>query len=139
MGINMTIQEKVSNLLKLRSQIDEIKKQIEPLQAQRDELQQNIIQHMKKQGFDSVKTPVATIAKSISKRLVIQDESKLVEDLKQRGLTDYVKERVNNALWMSFSREAVKQDLKLAGTEIAETEYISIRKRAEKKGGADNA
>ena|SRR3990167_9733353 len=130
----MTIQKKVSNLLKLRLQIDKAKKQLEPLQAQRDELQQNIIDDMKEQGFDSVKANGVSVAWTISKRLVIQDEPVLIADLKKRGLTDYIRERVDSQLWQAFSRQAIKENLKLKGTEIAETEYISVRQN-KKEGG----
>lgn len=131
----MSIKEKVSELLKLRSLIDEKKKEIEPLQQQRDELQQNIIDHLKKQGFDSIRTKTATVAKMVSKRLVIKNENLLIADLKKRGLTDYVKERINTDIWQPFARQAVKENIALEGTEISETEYISIRK---KEGGEDN-
>ena len=132
----MTIQQKVSNLLKLRSLIDKAKKQLEPLQQKRDELQSDIISDMTKQGFNSIKTDKATVAKMISKRLVIQDEGLLVGDLKKRGLTDYVRERVDSQLWQSFSRQAIKENLILKGTEIVESEYISVRQN--KKGGGEN-
>lgn len=124
----------MSELLKLRSLIDQKKQEIEPLQQQRDELQQNIIDHLKKQGFDSIRTKEATIAKMVNKRLVIKDEDLLIADLKKRGLTDYVKERINTTIWQPFARQAVKENIALEGTEVSETEYISVRK---KEGGEE--
>lgn len=129
----MTLKDKVVELVKLRSQIEEMKDAIKPFQAQRDELQDNIVKNMVKQGFDSVKTGIGTISKSIRKTMVIRDEDALVSGLKKLGLKEMVKERVNGDLWGSFSREAVKQGKELAGTELKETEYISIRQRKEEK------
>jgi len=131
----MTIQTKVGELLKLRSQIDELKKTLDPLKVQRDELQEDIIAHMKRQGFKSVKTDEATISKQISKRIVIENEDKIIADLKRRGLDAYVKERLNADLWAPFSRELIKQNTKLDGMEIVESEFISVRKT---KGGGED-
>ena len=124
----------------LRAQIDEAKKTIlEPLQAQRDELQKDLLQHMAKQGFVSVKTDTATVSRQISKKLSIQDENVLIADLKKRGFTDYITERVNKDVWDPFAREAVKSGVAFAGTEIVETEFVSIRKAKPKsEGGGDN-
>jgi hypothetical protein len=135
----MTIQQKVGELLKLRTQIDELKKTLDPLKTQRDELQENIIAHMKKQGFNSVKTDEATVSKQISKKIVIESEDKLVADLKKRGLDEMVKERLNGELWTPFSREIIKQGEKFDGIEIVETEFISVRKSKPKtEGGGDD-
>jgi len=123
----MTINEKVDELLKLRLKIDKAKKAIEPLQKQRDDLQQNIVKAMARQGFDSVRAKTATITKAVRKRLVIKNEDALVSDLKKRGLKDMYKERINSDLWQPFATESIKQKINLAGTEVAETEYISVR------------
>lgn len=133
----MTIQQKVSMLLDLRSQINEKKKQLEPLQAQRDELQQNIIEHLRKSGFASVKTEQATISRVVSKRLVVVDEKAVVADLKKRGLNDYVVETVNRQIFSTFANQMASKGKKLKGTEIAESEYISVRQSKPKKDGKE--
>ncbi len=134
----MTIQEKVSQLLSIRAQIDEAKKAIEPLQAQRDEIQKNIIETMQRNGFNSVKTDEATVSKMISKKLNIVDEKTLIGDLKSKGLNDYVVETVDKELWRRAASEAIKQGATFAGTELSETEYISIRKIKNGKEENDN-
>jgi len=123
----MTIQDKVKNLLSLRAELDAKKEEIKPLQAQKDELQTDIIKHLKKSGFKSVKTDKANVSIATSKRLSIKSERDLVEDLKAKGLNDMVAERVNSMLWQPFARQAMKDNVEFAGTEVVESEYISVR------------
>lgn len=130
----MTLKEKAKNLLELRAKINEAEEKLKPLKVERDEMQANIIASMIRVGFDSVKVAgMATISKAIRKTLVIQDEDALVADLKERKLTDMVKERVNVGLWRPFATQAVKDNLTLGGTELKETSFISIRKVVDKK------
>jgi len=123
----MKISEKVSMLLDLRSQINDIKKQLEPLQAQRDELQQNIIDTLKKKEIRSIKTEEATISRVIQKRLVIVDEQEVIKDLKKQKLNDYVVEAVNRKIFTPMANKMASEGKTLKGSEIAETEYISVR------------
>lgn len=123
----MTIQDKVKNLLAIRTKLDAKKLEIKPLQIQKDELQSDIIKHLKKSGFKSVKTDKANVSIVTSKRLTISNESELVEDLKVRGLKDMVTERVTPTLWPGFSKQAMADNVELKGTEIVESEYVSVR------------
>jgi len=123
----MEIQNKVKKLLVLRTKADKAEEVLKEIKLQKTELQQSIIDELKANGLSSVKTDKATIAKTVSKRLVIDDESKLIADLKERKLNDYVKEQVDKSLFLSFSREAIKQNINLKGTSVSESEYISVR------------
>lgn len=123
----MTIHEKVKNLLALRDKINAITEQLEPLRLQRDETQADIIKHMTRQGFRSVKTENTTVAKATRKRLVIQNEKDLIADLKSKGLNDYVREQIDKDLFKGFAIEAIKSGNLPVGTSVEETEYISIR------------
>jgi len=131
----MTLKEKTNQLLELREKINAMAEAIKPFQIERDELQADIMKNMIKQGFSSIKTDIATISKSSRKTLAIIDEDVLVQDLKKRGLTDLVKERINSSLFRGFATEAVKQNLTPDGTEIKTTEFISIRKVKDKNDG----
>lgn len=124
----MTIQNKIQNLIKLRSKIEEAEAKLSPLKDEKNSLQADIIKSLKKQGFASIKTKEATVSIKKSRRLVVNNEAELVADLKSRKLNDMVCESVNKDLWGSFSREAIKQDIQLKGTSIAESEYISVLK-----------
>ena len=129
----MTLKDKAKHLIALRAKIDEMTKRVEPFKKERDELQTNIIASMTKTGFDSVRVKgLATISKAVRTTLVIEDEDALVADLKGRGLTDMVKERVNTTLWRTFATQAVKENLTPSGTDLKTTEFISIRRVADK-------
>ena len=133
----MTIQEKVQGLLLLRNKISEIKKQLEPMQAERDFIQADIIKHMTRQGFDSVKTESATVSKAVRKTVRIVNEDKLVLFLKKRKMNDYVKEQVDRDLWKGLSAQLAKENEIYDGTEINETEFISVRS-VKAKGGSND-
>ena len=134
----MTIQEKVLELLSLRSQIDEIENSIVPIKKQKEALQGEIIADMKEQNFKSVKTQEATISIKATKTMKIVDERMVISQLKAKGLTDYIIEAVDKELWKGFSAEAIKQNMPLLGTEIKETEYISVLKNKASNANEEN-
>ena len=71
---------------------------------------------------------LSKLAVNVSPSYVIDNTPPaLIKDLQSRKLTDYIKEQVDRSLWRSFQTQAVKQGMKLKGTEIRETEYISVR------------
>ena len=123
----MTIQDKAKKLVEIRKTINELKKDLDPLQEEKEKLSMEIIEDLKKAGFKSIKTDEATISRQVSQTLAIVDEKLLIKDLKKKKLTDYVKEQVDRSIWLPFSRQAIKEGLKLAGVELRETEYISVR------------
>ena len=124
----MTIKEKVNQLLELRSKIDIIELSVKPIKEQKEKLQAEIIADMKEQDFKSVKTEKATISIKISKTMKITDEKMAMVELKAKGLNDYIIETIDRELWRGFSAEAIKQNMAIAGTEIRETEYVSVLK-----------
>jgi hypothetical protein len=129
----MKIQDEAKVLVELRNQIDEKKNELDELKLKRDMLTERIMVGLKQSGFKSVKTDEATISIQTTKTLRIVNESALIKDLKKKKLNDYVKEQIDKTLWMPFSRQAVKEGIKLAGTELNETEFISVRKAGTKE------
>jgi hypothetical protein len=129
----MKIQDEAKVLVELRNQIDEKKNELDELKLERDMLTERIMVGLKQSGFKSVKTDEATISIQTTKTLRIVNESALIKDLKKKKLNDYVKEQIDKTLWMPFSRQAVKEGIKLAGTELNETEFISVRKAGTKE------
>lgn len=123
----MNIQDKAKKLVAIRKTIDEMKKNLDPLMQQKEELQSEIMNDLKTAGFKSIKTEEATISRMISQSLMIIDEKLLIKDLKKRKLTDYVKEQIDRSIWLPFSKQTIKEGIKLAGVELRETEYISVR------------
>jgi len=130
----LTLQEKVSELVGIRERIEDLKRPIAELQGFRDQLQAEIIAEMTKIGFNSVKTDKVVVSKQVRTGIYINDESALIKDLKARKIPDMVVEAVNRTLWPGFSKQAIKENISLAGTELKETEFISIRKTKTKGG-----
>jgi len=124
----MTIQEKAKKIVEIRNKINELKEKMDKLKAERDKLQADIIEHLKRLGFNSIKTQEAMISRQVARTLTIVDEKALVEDLKKKGLNDYIREQVDRNLWRGLATEAIKQGQKFKGTEIKESEFISVRK-----------
>lgn len=124
-----TLQKKAQAIVKLRDDIEGTKVILENLKGKRDTLQTELIQDLKKNELNSIKTADGVmISKVIQKTLGITDENALINDLKKKGLGQYVRENVDRGLWRTFSTQAIKENLKLPGTELRESEYISIRK-----------
>lgn len=124
----MNIHEKVKKLLALRAKVNSIKELLDPIQADRDALQADIIKHMTRQGFNSVKTESATVSKAVRKTMKIINEKELIRELENKGLkNEYVKEQVDRDLWRGLSVEFIKSNKTIKGTEIQTTEFISIR------------
>ena len=135
----MKIQDEAKVLVELRNQIDEKKNELDELKLKRDMLTERIMVGLKQSGFKSVKTDEATISIQTTKTLRIVNESALIKDLKKKKLNDYVKEQIDKTLWMPFSRQAIKEGVKLAGTEINETEFISVRKAGSKEVNVEDS
>jgi len=128
----MTIQEKIQTLIEIRSEVNYKISLIDEAKARRDALQNEIITDMKNIGFNTVKAGNTSVAIAKRKSLKIADEKKFIEFLKAKGLAnEYVSERPNQYCQV-YLNEAAKQNLQIDGTELHETEYISIRQNKEK-------
>ena len=126
--MNNTLISKASTLIDLRTEIKEHRDAINELEAKKEKIQDDIIQGLKKAQLSSIKTTDGVmVSKQIARSLSIVDEGALIKDLKKRGLNDYVKEKVDGILWRPFSTRAIKEGITFNGTELKETEYISIR------------
>lgn len=122
-----TIQEKVNNLIEMRNKINSIKEQLIPIKAEKEALQADIIKHMTRQGFDSVKTKSVTVSKSVRKTLDIVDEDELISHLKEKKLNDLFKVQLVKPLFNGYATQAIKEEINIPGTVVGITEYISVR------------
>lgn len=130
----MTIQEKVKKLLELRVKANSIKeKLLEPVQTERDALQADIIRHMTRQGFDSVKIEIATVSKAVRKTVRIINENTVIDHLKKNKLTDLYRVQIDKPLFKGYAESMLKDGKTIKGTEVNETEFISVKKVGGKK------
>lgn len=124
----MEIQKRAEQLLNLRREAEDLKKQLDQVKFKKDEIQSSLMEEMKREGINSVKTGKTMISKVVRKTMIISDENALIDELKEKGLDkEYVREQVDKTLWRSLSASAIKEGVSFKGTEIKETEFISIR------------
>lgn len=124
------MKEKARKLYDIRLQIGVEEAKIEPLKAERDALQAELLQEMKEAGQLSAKYDFATVSLAVRKTLKVNDEEAVIKALKEQGLdNEYVETKPRlNSLFDSYAKEAVKTGVTLQGTEIRETEYLSLTK-----------
>lgn len=132
----MTIQEKAENLMQLRAKIAEVEEQfksiLEPLKAEKDSMEQGLMDSLKRNGFDSVKTQKATITIAHRKTVIVSDENALITELKAKGLNEYVKEALNKELFKGVSDQIKKTGETMPGITLQDTEYMAVREKKEK-------
>lgn len=124
------MQAEVKRLLELRKTLaeyeDTYKQLAEPLKAERDATQNKITEELKKMGQFSARFEGATVTRSVRKTVKIVDEPALIQTLKEKGMTSYISEQVND-LWEGAAKELAKEGTVLPGTQLEEKEYLSVR------------
>ena len=83
---------------------------------------------MKSQELLSYKTSNWTISRTIKKDIAIVDEAELIRHLDQKNLTkEYVFPKLDTLRFKTLGKALADKWETLNGTQIVETEYISIR------------
>ncbi|MDD3607862.1 MAG: hypothetical protein PHQ20_03650 [Candidatus Moranbacteria bacterium] len=135
------LKEKTKQLIDLRQKINEYEEQlkavINPLKIERDNLQNEILDIMATEGQYSAKYDIdgqkVNIAKATRKTLKIIDEKALQEYLiKEKLDKEYLETRVNKLFFDSMGKAIIKEGKPIIGTQIQETNYISIKNNKEK-------
>lgn len=127
------IQEKVKVLLKIREEVARVTLALGELREKRDLAQSELIGEMKNQGFSSIKADNTSVAIAHKKTFKITDEKEVINFIREKGLEgEYLAERLNEYAPKAIE-EFVKQGEEVKGTEIVETEYMSIRNNKELK------
>lgn len=122
------IQDKAKRLLQLRTDADEVKLVLDKIKNEKNKIQNELMSVMAEEGFNSVKIDKTSISKAVRKTLAIRDEDALIKELKEKGIEkEFVREQIDKTLWYSFANNLVKDNQTMKGTEIKETEYISIK------------
>ena len=127
----MNLQENTQKLWELRGVIDVLSKKydekLSPLRAEREKIQKEIIDQMKSEGQYSTRFSFATVTLAVRKTLEVIDETKVIKYLKKKKLAkEYVALRLNES-FEAFRRELAKNSETIPGTNLRETEYISLR------------
>ena len=99
------------------------------LKDERDRLNSQLIETLKSNDLKSWKmTNGMTVAYVKEPRVRIVDEVALINALKAEGLEMIVEERINGLEFRKLSGKLAKEGKTLAGTELDEIEYLSVRK-----------
>ena len=129
----MNLQEKSQKLLELKNQIEKIESDassvVMPLKLEKDLLQKDIQDEMKSTGQLSTRYEFGTFTISSRKSLQISNIEELVPWLKENE-PDCVSELPNDK-YQSLAKSIVKTGELIPGTEIRETEFMSIRQPKE--------
>jgi vacuolar-type H+-ATPase subunit D/Vma8 len=134
----MNLKETSQELIGLRQQINELddahKLVVAPLKEKKDKLQTEIMESLKESGQYSARFEHGTVSRAVKKTLKVVDEKVVIAHLKQLGVGDeYTSVQLNDLFKNSFSKAVVKSGEVINGTEITETEYISISKPSNKE------
>ena len=123
-----------NNLVELRKKINEQEEITRELKEQKDCEQSSVLNGLKEMELGSIGTKDGTkITRAVKKTMKIVNEKELMRELKDKGLNDYVTEQIDKNLFKGLSSQLVKDNKVFAGTEIKETEYISITNKSKKK------
>lgn len=126
----MTIREKAEQLLEIRKEIELKTQFLAEAKERREALNADIMADLKAQGFNSVKVDGTSVAISCRKTFKIVDELAVINYLDERGLyNDYVEvvTKLNEYAPKAIENMSKKDDV--PGTQIVETEFISIREK----------
>lgn len=129
----MDFEQKAKNIMEVRKQIAGIEKQfeeiLEPLKMERDAMQSDMVNGLKRIGTMSFKTLDKSIAISIGERKSLQvlDENKVIKYLSKKNLKDLYKIQLVKPLFRGYATQIMKNDTEVPGTVIKKTEFISVR------------
>jgi hypothetical protein len=126
------MQAEVKELVAIREAIARMEerhaRELTPLKADREFLQTQITEELKKMGVLSQRFQEATVSRSVRKTVHVFDEPAAVVALKAKGLTDYVSESLTTLFWDSAAKEIAKEGkTDIPGLVIQEKEFLSVR------------
>lgn len=129
----MTLGEKANALVKIRATItkaeEAYEKIIGPLKEERLKLQNEMINGLKEVGTTTFKPLDKKFVISLGERKSLQiiNEKAVVAYLKKEKLKDLLRVQIVKDLFAGYAKETVKSGVKIPGTDIRITEYISVR------------
>jgi hypothetical protein len=126
------IQDKIKSLLEAREEVRVSEEYLNGLRDKRNAIQEEIKTEMKELGFSTVKAGDTSVAIAHRKTFKIVDEKQVIEFIKSKKLgKEYLSERLNEYAPKALEQMSKEEEIK--GTEIQDTEYVSIRTKKEKE------
>jgi len=123
------LKELAEKLAEKREQVNCSKEYLEGLKAEKDVLQQNLLDALKSVDVKSIKTENCFFSMVTKQEPVVVDIEALESDLKARKLyDDLVVTKIDSTRLKSTAKALLKETGEvMSGMEIRDTNYISIR------------
>ena len=130
MNNNMNLQEKSKQLFDLRQKIADVEKvyreAVDPIKAQRDTIQLEVLDEFKNLGTFSMRYDFATVSLAVRKTPKVTDEKRVMAVLKKKKLAkEYIAPRLTDLFYDNLGK-IMAEGNEIDGVEIQQTEYLSI-------------
>ena len=124
------MKELLDRYLENKKLVDNAKTVLDELKPRQDTIKQSLMEEMVKSEQNSVRYDNATLTRSVKKTLKVSDTAKFVGYLKESKLDDYYSEQPNDLAKTLLTKWASEEKI-VDGTEMQETEYLSVRVKDE--------
>ena len=120
------MEELLDRYLQNKVELDGAKAHLDELKQTQDLIKTSLMEEMVKADQNSVRYDNATITRAVRKTLKVVDSEKIVSYLKKNKLDDYYSE-LPNELFPTLLKKWQEEDKIIDGTDMSETEYLSVR------------
>ena len=126
----MNLQEKSKQLFDLRKKIADAERvyreAVDPIKAQRDTIQLEVMDEFKNLGTFSMRYDFATVSLAVRKTPKVTDEKRVMAVLKKKKLAkEYIAPRLTDLFYDNLGK-IMAEGNEIDGVEIQQTEYLSI-------------
>lgn len=112
----------INDILQKLAEINEQKKVLESAESA---LRANVFEELKKNDLDSYKGDFGTASRTRRKKVIVDDEEKIIAELKRRKLKDCY--TTKTMLTGNFTKQVESGDLEIEGVQIVVSESLMIR------------
>lgn len=127
------LNEQVSQLKKIRVEIEAATFGLQETKRKRDELQANLLECLQKENLKGWKTEELVVSRAVRKSIDITDTEVFLADMASQGFKDHIEVRPSFQFKNTLLPRLIKGGYKFKGAELLDKEYLSIRKPADKK------
>jgi len=121
------LKDLVYAFIEARDTVNALQEQAKPYKEAKEMLQAEIVKVFKGRGEYSTRLDGATVSLSVRKTAVVVDEARVIAQLKEAGLDQYISEFLNELFDGPKKDMAAGKQPLLDGMVIKETEFISVR------------
>ena len=93
--MTITIEQLVAVDRKMNDALTELQEKMDAIEVQRKEVRSAILDMMKEQGVDSLRTKIGTVTRTIKERYWTNDWSSLHQYINEHGAVDLLEKRIH--------------------------------------------